>query len=133
MNPSLPRLVRKFFDSLRPLKLVMVSLYAVLCISFYFRRDGVSDAELLMRWVPWYFWSFGCFATAVIRGYGLFKHQGPFYMRIGTPVAGAAFWSLLLGAALTAENFGFSLMYIVCASIEVWIGARALTDKRKKP
>lgn len=119
-----------FYDSLRPLKLVTVLLYGIISISFYLRSEGHTDAELITRMAPWWFWSMASAAVCIVRICGLVYGQGHFFTRATIPAIGIVFWSMLFAAALNAQHFGFGLLYLVCAFMEAWFLARAIIEKR---
>ena len=123
--------VEIFFDSLRPLKLLSIALYLLAGVGIFLRqKDASGDVHLLLHIAPLFCWATMFLFMCVSRFLGLFYPQsGTVLTRRVTPVVGIVLWSYMFAASLVAPDFGMGLLYLVAASIEVWILARSITDE----
>jgi len=128
------------FDSMRPLKLIMLFTYILTGVALYLRADdNTSDVHLVFHVFATFglgplahllVWELICLYIAIARYVGLFHWQGVWYTRRTTPIFGIILWSFLFASAATAAQFGMGLLYIVCALIEVWILGRAFSENK---
>jgi hypothetical protein len=119
-----------FCDSMRPLKLVTVPLYALCAVGLSMAENhGRADLILVLHVAPLWIWALMCAYISVSRYIGLFIWQGTWWTRRFAPILGITIWAMLFSASLVAPNFGMGLLYIVAAFIEVWILARAFAEK----
>jgi hypothetical protein len=124
-------LISIFCDSTRPLKLIMMVSYLITAIALYMRADDASgDARYIFEVMDVWYWEAICLYIATARYVGLFWWKGHPLTRRTTPILGIILWSFLFTSAVTATQFGFGLLYLVCAFIEVWILARAFAEKQ---
>ena len=119
-----------FCDSMRPLKLITILLYA-LCAFGLSLSDKRRSADLAFVFdaAPWWVWMLACAYVVVARFVGLFVWQGWWWTRRSTPIIGLTIWSMLFSASLHAPNFGMGLLYLVGCVIEAWLLARAFSEK----
>jgi hypothetical protein len=131
MKRHLQILASIFCDSMRPMKLVMMTTYLVTIFALQLRSDDAgNDMQMLFEIAPVWVWQLVCFYIFVARYVRLFWWVGFSLTRRTTPVMAMAFWSFLFSSAIVAVDFGMALLYIVCALIETWILARAFAENK---
>lgn len=118
-----------YWDSTRPAKLLTAVLYGLVALGFFLARDmHREDLDLIFSEVHWSVWCLATLYLCISRCIGLFVWSGTYETKVGTPVVGVIFWSMLLAASMADhDNFAFGAMYAAAIAIEGWLFSRART------
>ena len=114
-----------FCDSTKSLRLVLITMYALIACGMYMQPVALfSGLALMFKLLHLAWWEFFCFVLLFSRSIELFGSFTYASMRKATAILGILFWSFLFSSSFEAFPFGLGMIYLAPALIETLILAR---------
>lgn len=127
------RLVDLYFADTLPTRYWSVWIMLLAAVGVYMRSDDPSeDMALMLGMAPWWAWSTMLTMLSVYRVMGMVPYAVTSRTKILTPLLSMAIWAMFLAAAISAPQFGLSLLFVVPALQDTWILSRAFFERLQK-
>ena len=127
------RLVDLYFADTMPTRCWSVWIMLLAAVVMYMRSDDPSeDMALMLDMAPWWAWSTLLVLLSVYRVMGMVPYAVTSRTKILTPLLSMAIWVMFLAAALSAPQFGLSLLFVVPALQDTWILSRSFFERLQK-
>ena len=126
------RLVSLYFSDTMPTRYWSVWLMSLAALGVYMRSDDPADDMMLMFGLaPWWAWSGVLVVLAIYRILGLVPYAVTARTKILTPLLAMVIWAMFIAAAISAPQFGMSILFVVPALQDTWILSRSFFDRLK--
>jgi hypothetical protein len=126
------RLVDLYFADTTPTRYWSIWLMLLAAVGVYMRSDDPADDMVLMFGLaPWWCWSGVLVVLAIYRILGLVPYAVTARTKILTPLFSMVIWAMFIAAAISAPQFGMSILFVVPALQDTWILSRSFFDRLK--